>query len=101
MLPVVRGNALEDNVRFYRVIKGRREELEGASIKVTANEWHNAGLRAEGRQFHDYVQRQTTVLGDKPDHFSRREGGAVDQGRQRDAASARSEIFSPRQQCHD
>ena len=48
---VVRANALEDNVRFYRVIKGRREQLEGANLKVAANEWHNLGLRAEGDRF--------------------------------------------------
>ena len=48
---VVRANALEDNVRFYRVVKGRREELEGANTKVTANEWHQLGLRAEGERF--------------------------------------------------
>jgi hypothetical protein len=48
---VVRANALEDNVRFYRVVGGRREQLEGANIKVTANEWHTLGLRAEGDKF--------------------------------------------------
>lgn len=48
---VVRANALEDNVRFYRVVKGRREQLEGANIKVTANEWHTLELRAEGDKF--------------------------------------------------
>jgi hypothetical protein len=48
---VVRANALEDNVRFYRVVAGRREQLEGVSIKVTPNEWHALGLRAEGEQF--------------------------------------------------
>ena len=48
---VVRANALEDNVRFYRVVKGRREELEGANLKVTANEWHTLGLKAEGERF--------------------------------------------------
>jgi hypothetical protein len=48
---VVRANALEDNVRFYRVIKGRREQLEGANLKVSANEWHSLGLRAEGDRF--------------------------------------------------
>jgi len=48
---VVRANALEDNVRFYRVVKGQREQLEGANIKVTANEWHQLGLRAEGERF--------------------------------------------------
>src|SRR6516165_11748608 len=35
---VVRANALEDNVRFYRVVKGRREQLDGANIKIATNE---------------------------------------------------------------
>ena len=48
---VARANALEDNVRFYRVVNGRREQLEGADLKVTANEWHSLGLRAEGERF--------------------------------------------------
>jgi hypothetical protein len=48
---VARANALEDNVRFYRVVKGRREQLEGANLKVTANAWHTLGLRAEGDRF--------------------------------------------------
>ncbi len=45
---VVRANALEDNIRFYRVVKGRREELAGANTKVAGNQWHTLGLRAEG-----------------------------------------------------
>jgi hypothetical protein len=48
---VVRANALEDNVRFYRVVRGRREQLEGANLKVTSNEWHVLALRAEGERF--------------------------------------------------
>ena len=48
---VVRANALEDNVRFYRVVKGAREQLEGANVKVTPNEWHQLGLRVEGERF--------------------------------------------------
>jgi hypothetical protein len=48
---VARANALEDNVRFYRVVGGRREQLEGANLRVTANEWHMLGLRAEGERF--------------------------------------------------
>ena len=48
---VVRANALEDNVRFYRVVQGRREQLEGANLKVTANEWHQLGLRVVGDRF--------------------------------------------------
>src|SRR5262249_1916711 len=48
---VVRANALEDNVRFYRVVRGRREQLDGANLKVTSNEWHVLALRAEGERF--------------------------------------------------
>jgi hypothetical protein len=48
---VVRANALEDNVRFYRMVRGRREQIEGANTRVTANEWHLLGLRAEGQRF--------------------------------------------------
>jgi hypothetical protein len=48
---VVRANALEDNVRFYHVVRGRRTELKSANLKVTANEWHTLALRAEGERF--------------------------------------------------
>lgn len=48
---VVRANALEDNVRFYRIVKGRREQLEGANVKVAGNAWHTLGLKAEGDRF--------------------------------------------------
>jgi hypothetical protein len=48
---VVRANALEDNVRFYRVVAGRREELGTANVKVPSNEWHTLGLKAEGNRF--------------------------------------------------
>ena len=48
---VVRANALEDNVRFYRVVKGRREELKGSNTKVATGQWHTLGLRAEGERF--------------------------------------------------
>jgi hypothetical protein len=48
---VVRANALEDNVRFYRVISGRREQIKGVDIKVASGQWHTLGLRAEGDKF--------------------------------------------------
>jgi hypothetical protein len=48
---VARANALEDNVRFYRVVKGRREQIAGANLKVAANTWHTLALRAEGDRF--------------------------------------------------
>jgi hypothetical protein len=48
---VTRANALEDNVRLYRVVNGRREQLASANVKVRAGEWHTLTLRAEGDRF--------------------------------------------------
>jgi hypothetical protein len=48
---VARANALEDNVRFYRVVKGRRQQIDGVNIKVTSGEWHSLGLKAQGEHF--------------------------------------------------
>ena len=48
---VVRANALEDNVNFYRVVKGSRREIKGASVRVASDQWHRLGLRAEGDTF--------------------------------------------------
>src|SRR5258708_14857695 len=44
---VVRANALEDNVRLYRVVNGRREQIGGVNTKVSGNQWHMLDLRAE------------------------------------------------------
>ena len=48
---VVRANALEDNVRLYRVVQGRREQIGGKDTKVTSNEWHSLGVKAKGERF--------------------------------------------------
>jgi hypothetical protein len=48
---VVRANALEDNVRFYRVVEGRREQIGGMDTKVASNEWHSLGVKARGEEF--------------------------------------------------
>jgi hypothetical protein len=48
---VARANALEGNVRFYRVVKGKREQLASANAKVATNQWHTLALKAEGDRF--------------------------------------------------
>jgi hypothetical protein len=48
---VVRANALEDNVRFYRIVKGSREQIGGVNTKVSGNAWHTLALKAEGERF--------------------------------------------------
>jgi hypothetical protein len=48
---IARANALENNVHFFRVISGRRQELAGANTKVASGVWHTLTLRAEGNRF--------------------------------------------------
>jgi hypothetical protein len=48
---LARANALEDNVHFFRVIRGDRQELAGADTKVASGVWHTLTLRAEGDRF--------------------------------------------------
>jgi len=48
---VARANSLENNVRFYRVVGGRRQQLASANSKVTSGEWHTLTLRAQGNRF--------------------------------------------------
>jgi hypothetical protein len=67
---VVRADALEDNVAFYRVVKGRRQEIAGARAKIAANEWHLLGLKADDNHFaisfdgkHLYTAKDATIGG--------------------------------------
>jgi hypothetical protein len=45
---VTRANALEDNVRLYRVVNGDRQEFASADLKVTSGEWHMLEVTAQG-----------------------------------------------------
>jgi hypothetical protein len=48
---VVRANALEDNVNFYRVVDGGRRKIAGVSTEVASDVWHALGLKAEADTF--------------------------------------------------
>jgi hypothetical protein len=48
---VVRANALEDNVRLYKVENGERKQFAGASSKVVSGEWHDLKLSVKGAHF--------------------------------------------------
>ncbi|WP_046869412.1 hypothetical protein [Microvirga massiliensis] len=48
---LARANALENNVTFYRVVAGKRQQIAGAKTKVTLGAWHDLTLRAEGNAF--------------------------------------------------
>jgi hypothetical protein len=45
---VARGNALEDNVRLYRVVEGRRRQIGGWNGKVPGGTWHAMAVEARG-----------------------------------------------------
>lgn len=51
---VLRANALEDNFNLYRVVNGRRTEIEGSRAKVTSGEWHELRVEAVGGKFTCY-----------------------------------------------
>ena len=48
---LVRGNALEDNVRFYRIVQGIRRQIDGANLKVSSGAWHTLTLLAQSDRF--------------------------------------------------
>ena len=47
---VARANALEDNVRLYKVVSGVRRQLAGKSVPVLSAVWHTLELRSEGEE---------------------------------------------------
>ncbi len=48
---IARANALEDNVRLYRVVDGRRTQFAGVDVPVPRERWQTLGLRVEGERF--------------------------------------------------
>lgn len=53
---VVRANALENNVRLYRVIKGQRTQFAGADAKVPSGVWQELRLVARGTRFEVFLE---------------------------------------------
>src|SRR5262249_50383579 len=48
---ITRANALEDNVRLYHVVKGRRIQFAGWNGKVASAVWHELKVEAKGDHF--------------------------------------------------
>jgi len=45
---LTRANALEGNVRLYKVVKGSREQFDTKDTPVSSNEWHTLEAMMEG-----------------------------------------------------
>jgi hypothetical protein len=48
---LARANALEDNVRLYHVVKGKRVQFAGWNGKVASGVWHQLAVQAVGDHF--------------------------------------------------
>jgi hypothetical protein len=48
---VARANALEDNVRLYKVVDGARKQFAGTDTKVASGQWHALKLEVKGKHF--------------------------------------------------
>ena len=47
---IARANALENNVRLYRIVNGKRQKFAGVDLKVPSATWQTLGLRVQGEQ---------------------------------------------------
>jgi hypothetical protein len=55
---VVRANALEDNVRLYRIVRGQRIQFAGTDAKVATGAWQELGVALRGNRFDVTLNRR-------------------------------------------
>jgi hypothetical protein len=58
---VVRANALENNVRLFKMVNGRRKQIAGAEVKVTSGQWHTLRVVARGGHIVCYFDGQKLI----------------------------------------
>ena len=56
---IARANALENNVRLYKVVNGKRQQFAGRDIPVPVGRWQELGLRAEGNRLEVFLDGQS------------------------------------------
>jgi hypothetical protein len=52
---IVRANALENNVRLYKVERGKRQQFAGVDVKVPAKEWQTLAWEVRGTHFRVFL----------------------------------------------
>ena len=70
---LARANALENNVRFYRVVGGNRHMIAGVDARVSSGAWHTLGITARDDRF--------IILFDGRELFGATDGTLPDPGR--------------------
>lgn len=58
---ITRANALENNIRLYRVVNGRRQQFAGWDGKVTSVVWHTYEVEAQGDHFQVFWDGQKVI----------------------------------------
>ncbi len=58
---VTRANALENNVRLYHVVKGKRIQFAGWNGKVTSGVWHELAVDAQADHFQVFYDRNKVI----------------------------------------
>jgi hypothetical protein len=58
---ILRANALEGNVNFYKYAGGRRSALKEGPVSVTSGTWQELRLEALGNQFRGFLNGQPVV----------------------------------------
>lgn len=58
---VARANALESNVRVYKVEKGKRVQIASATVDITGRQWHTLEIKAKGSQFEVFYDGQRVI----------------------------------------
>ncbi len=58
---VARANALEDNVRLYHVVDGRRRQIAGWNGRVSGGAWHELRVDARGDHFEVFWDGQKVL----------------------------------------
>lgn len=48
---ICRANALENNVRIYHFLNGKRTQFKGTNLPVAANQWHTLRVNFSGNRF--------------------------------------------------
>jgi hypothetical protein len=51
---VARANPLENNFRVYKVVKGKRLELNSANLRIDSNKWYDIKIRMKGNKIKCY-----------------------------------------------
>ena len=58
---ILRANALEGNVNFYKYAGGRRSNLKDGSAKVSAGQWHELRAEITGNRLRGFLNGQAVV----------------------------------------